>query len=312
MAALLLSARPVDGAAPQLTATRAGSRIDITVGGDFFTSYVFSRDEKYPFLFPVNGPSGASVTSMRNGRYPHHASVFFGCDKVNGGNYWQDNLETGQILSEGPVIVKSAGPEIIITDVCHWKRPGVEQPFRDDRYISFSAPRPSVRQIDVDILLEPLVDVTIAKTNHSLFGVRMDPDLAPASGGIMLNADGKSGEQATFGVPSTWMLCYGERQPAQFEGLALFQHPSNSRAPAPWFTRDYGFMSPTPMYWPADGASTRLAKGEKVLLRYRVLVFGGKPGRAEIERFYSAYAAMPESPLMHARQPGVNAASPLR
>lgn len=294
VATLLLPAGRSFVAARELAATRVGSRIDVTVGGDFFTSYIFSADEKYPFFFPLNGPSGASVTSMRNGKYPHHSSLFFGCDKVNGGNYWQDTLEAGQIVSEGPVIVKRAGPEIVITDVCHWKRPRAEQPFRDVRRIILSAPKPSVRQIDVDILLEPLVDVTIAKTNHSFFSVRMDPDLAPALGGTMLNAEGKSGEKATFGQPSAWMLCYGQRTAGQFEGLALFPHPGNRWAPAPWFTRDYGFMSPTPLFWPADGATTRLAKGENVRLRYRVLVFAGKPDRAEIEQEFSAYATAPK------------------
>jgi hypothetical protein len=48
------------------------------------------------------------------------------------------------------------------------------------------------------------------------------------------------------------------------------------------------------MFWPADGATTRLAKGDNVRLRYRVLVFAGKPDRAEIEQEFSAYAAAPK------------------
>ena len=126
--------------AKELSATRIGSRIDVMIAGDFFTSYRFSSDEKYPFFFPVNAPSGASVTSMRNGKYPHHSSLFFGCDKVNGGNYWQEGIAAGQILSEGALIVKGSGTEIVITDVCQWKRPGAEQPFRDTRRIVITAP----------------------------------------------------------------------------------------------------------------------------------------------------------------------------
>ena len=86
----------------KLAASQVGSRIDVTIDGKFFTSYRFAADEKYPFFFPVNGPSGASVTSMRNGEYPHHSSLFFGCDKVNGGNYWQEGLDRGRIVSQGP------------------------------------------------------------------------------------------------------------------------------------------------------------------------------------------------------------------
>ncbi len=291
MAAGLLCVQGSPVFALDLKATRIGARIDVTVGGDFFTSYRFSSDEKYPFFFPVNGPSGASVTSIRNGKFPHHSSLFFGCDKVNGGNYWQDRLEAGQILSEGAAIVKASGAEVVITDVCQWKRPGAESPLRDTRRIAISAPEKNLRQIDIDILLEPLMDVVIEKTNHSLFSVRMDPDLTPAMGGTMLNAEGKRSEKGTFGQPSAWMACYGERSVGAVEGLALFQHAANRWAPARWFTRDYGFMSPTPMYWPEGGAATRLAKGETVRLRYRVLVFAGDPATLDLAQKFVEYTS---------------------
>lgn len=290
LAAGLLCLIAVAAPAEELKATRIGSRIDVTVGADFFTSYRFSDDEKYPFFFPVNGPSGASVTSMRNGKYPHHTSLFFGCDKVNGGNYWQEGNERGQIFSEGAIIEKASGPEIVITDVCNWKRPDAAQPIRDTRRIVLSAPSKTLRQIDVDIILESLMAVTIEKTNHSLFSVRMDPDLTPVMGGTMINAAGASGEKATFGQASPWMATYGKRGGGEIEGLAIFQHPGNRWAPSPWFTRDYGFMSPTPMYWPGEGATTKLAQGEKVRLRYRVLVFSGEPVPADLARRFSDYA----------------------
>jgi hypothetical protein len=290
-AAVLLLLCLTSAPASDLKATRIGARIDVTVGGDFFTSYRFSADEKYPFFFPVNGPSGASVTSMRNGKYPHHTSLFFGCDKVNGGNYWQEGNERGQILSDGPVIEQAAGSQVVLTEVCQWRRPNAEQPMRDRRRIVISAPDKNLRQIDVEIVLETLSAVTIEKTNHSLFSVRMDPDLTPVMGGTMVNAEGKSAEKGTFGQASPWLACYGKRGSGEVEGLALFQHPSTRWAPSPWFTRDYGFMSPTPMYWPADGKVTKLAAGEKVTLRYRVLVFAGAPAPGELARRYAEYAA---------------------
>jgi hypothetical protein len=86
--AALMIALPISAA--KITAAKVGSKINVTIDGKYFTSYIFSEDEKYPFFYPVNGPlSGGSVTSMRNGEYPHHSSLFFGCDLVNGGNWWQ-------------------------------------------------------------------------------------------------------------------------------------------------------------------------------------------------------------------------------
>lgn len=281
---------PAKASPAPLSAERIGDRIDVSIGGDFFTSYRFTADEKYPFLFPVNGPSGASVTSMRNGRFPHHSSLFFGCDKVNGGNYWQDRLDTGRIVSDGPVLVSASGSEVILTDTCRWIRPGAPSPLRDRRRITFSAPTPGLRQIDFEIELEALEDVVIAKTNHSLLGVRLDPDLAPALGGTMVDAEGRVGEAGTFGQPSPWLAAFGNRGRNAPEGLAVLQHPSNPHAPAPWFTRDYGFLSPTPMFWPADGVATRLARGGRLALRYRILIFSGDPVSVDVAGRYRAYA----------------------
>ena len=274
----------------KLQAVMTGSRIDVTVNGAFFTSYRFSKDEKYPFFFPVNGPSGAAVTSMRNGQYPHHSSLFFGCDKVNGGNYWQEGNERGQILSQGPQIVANNGPEIVITDVCDWQRPGAAQPFRDTRRIAIRAPSAELREIDFDVTLTALEDVVIEKTNHSLFSARMDPDLTPQYGGRMLNAGGLAGEKDTFGKPSPWLACFGPRG-GKTEGLAILQHPSNPGYPSPWFTRDYGFLSPTPMFWPEDGTSTRVKKDSTLRLRYRVLIFTGNPESMDIAGKHAEFSA---------------------
>ena len=107
----------------------------------------------------------------------------------------------------------------------------------------------------------------------------------------MSNAGGASGEKGTFGVSSPWMATYGKRGAGEVEGLAIFQHPTNRWGAAPWFTRDYGFMSPTPMFWPPDGVAIKLARGEKVTLRYRVEIFSGDPEKADLSRHYSDYAA---------------------
>jgi hypothetical protein len=279
----------VYGQALKVSAVRIGNRIDVNIGPHFFTSYRFDDNEKYPFFFPVNGPvSGFGVTSMRNGIWPHHSSLFFGCDRVNGGNYWQEGLERGHIISTGARIIEDNGSKVVIEDECTWKRPGAEAPIIDRRKITISAPAKDIYQLDFDIEMEMLIDVTIQKSNHSLFCVRVDPDLAVVEGGTMIDSDGKQGEKETFGAKSPWIDCYGSRKTG-VEGIALLQHPSNKWYPSPWFTRDYGFVSPTPMYWPQNDKEIVLEKGEKVKLRYRVLVHGGTTEQAEIGRWFEQY-----------------------
>ena len=275
--------------AAKIIAEKVGSKINVTINNQFFTSYIFSDDEKYPFFYPVNGPvTGSSVTSMRNGEYPHHSSLFFGCDMVNGGNYWQEGLERGRIISVNAEIVKQGEDTVVITDECIWTRPGSTSPVKDNRTITITSPSDSVNQIDVVIQLEMLADVTIKKTNHSLFSVRMAGDLSVKNGGTMINAEGTTGEKETFGKKSAWMDYYGKRRNS-IEGLAIMQHPSNPMYPSPWFTRDYGFISPTPMYWPENGTDIFIKKGTAVNLRYRVLVHSGDHQQARIKEAFDKY-----------------------
>jgi hypothetical protein len=273
----------------KITAVKVGSKINVTIDNRYFTSYIFSEDEKYPFFYPVNGPvSGGSVTSMRNAEYPHHSSLFFGCDLVNGGNYWQEGLDRGRIISVNADIIKQGGDTVIITDECIWSRPGAISPVKDSRTIIITSPSATLSQIDVEIKMEMLLDVTIKKTNHSLFSARMAADLSVKNGGTMINAEGIKSEKDTFGKNSPWMDFYGKRGDA-IEGLAILQHPSNPWYPSPWFTRDYGFMSPTPMYWPENDKETFMKKGTVVNLRYRVLVHSGDHMKARIAEAFEKY-----------------------
>ena len=275
--------------ATDIKAVRNGSKINVTIDDRFFTSYHFSIEEKFPFFFPVNGPTtGGSVTSMRNGEYPHHSSLYFGCDLVNGGNYWAGDLESGQILSKEVKIIEQ-GARVVITDDCIWQRPGAESPLKDTRRIMITAPSKDLWQIDFDITLEMLTDVVVLKTNHSLFAARVAADICVSNGGVMVNAEGNKGEATTDGTPSAWMDYYGKRGNA-IEGIAIFQHPANPGFPVAWETRDYGFFSPTPLDYLPDGIkSLSFRKGEKIKLRYRVLIHAGDHKTADIAGQFEQY-----------------------
>jgi len=269
-------------------------QVVVTVGGKVFTCYKFAASQKYPYFWPVNGPtSGKSVTTESSQPYPHHHSLFFGCDRVNGGNYWQESNEHGQIVSKDPRIMEASDDHIVFTDECFWQKPGKEPIIRDLRRVGITAPRKDVRFIDFEITLEPLVDVSILKTNHSLFSARVVPELSVNSGGTLINAEGKTGEQGTWGFASPWCDYTGTRDGVT-EGIAILQHPGNRWFPAKWFTRDYGFFSPTPMFWP-EGGRTEIPKNEVFTLRYRVVVHTGDVKKAGIKQIFQQYEQAADS-----------------
>jgi hypothetical protein len=264
------------------------SQVVVTVGGQVFTCYKFDAAQKYPYFWPVNGPaSGKSITTETSEPYPHHHSLFFGCDRVNGGNYWQEGNERGQIVSQRPKIIEASGSRVVFTDTGLWKQPGKEPVIRDQRQIVITAPSESLRFIDFTITLEPLTDIRILKTNHSLFSARVVPELAVTAGGTLINAESKTSEKGTFGVASPWCDYCGTRAGVT-EGIAILQHPSDRWYPAQWFTRDYGFFSPTPMNR-LEGDKLDIPKGEKLTLSYRVVVHSGDTQKAGIPALFAAY-----------------------
>ena len=290
--ALGIAAAGVRAEPLRVEAVSSPDAVEFRVTGKLFTAYKYAAAQKYPYFYPVAGPATwNSVTTETSEPYPHHHSLFFACDKVNGSNYWQDTNDTGQIVSQGPKIVEHAGYRAVIEDTCLWQRPGGEPDFRDTRTITVSAPSELLRTIDFEIVLEPMKDVRIEKSNHSLFSARVVPDLSVASGGRLVNAEGKEKEAGTYGAASAWCSYSGVRGGLR-EGIAIFQHPEDRWYPAPWFTRDYGFFSPTPMYWLEDG-HLDLPKGSRLALRYRVVVFVGDP---DIAQLFSEYAAGANSP----------------
>jgi hypothetical protein len=278
----------VPAASQKVTAKIEKDQVVVNVDGKLFTCYKFADSQKYPYFWPVNGPlTGKSITTETSNPYPHHHSLFFGCDRVNGGNYWQDVNKRGQILSQGPKIAEASPQRVVLTDMCLWKRPGKEPVIEDTRKITICAPSEKLRIIDFKITMTPLVDIEILKTNHSLFSARVVPELSVKSGGTLINAEGDTREKGTFATASPWCDYSGTRDGA-VEGIAILQNPTNRWYPSKWFTRDYGFFSPTPMYW-LEGDKLNLVKGEKLTLEYRVVVHANDSKTANIAGLFKKY-----------------------
>ena len=294
LSTLVLAAQPPPAAppaapGPALSAQRLDDRIVVRVDDRTFTCYRFGAGQKYPYFYPVNGPlSGVSVTTESSLPWPHHRSLFFGCDKVNGGNYWQEGNDQGQIVSRGPTVVVAGPDRVEITDECEWRQPGAAPILVDRREIRIEAPSAPLRTIRFRVTLVPQTEVRIERTNHSLFAARVAPELSAQSGGVLRNAAGALGEKGTFGVSAPWCDVSGTRFDLR-EGMAIFDSPRNRWYPSKWFTRDYGFFSPTPFNW-LDDEGLRLAKGETLELEYMVVVHAGDAAEAGVAGLFAKWA----------------------
>jgi hypothetical protein len=276
-----------------LSTYQLGPQIWVRWNNRSITCYRAHRSQKYPYLYPLAGPlSGLSLTSETSLPWPHHRSLFFGCDRVNGGNYWQEDFDKGQIVSSGPCLGAMTANSVEILDACDWQKPGGPAVMKDRRTIAITVAGERLRFIDWEIEWTAVADVAIPKTNHSLFAIRAALDLTPTGGGQLLNAEGESGEKATFGKKSAWCDFHGKREnvPGDLvEGIAVLDHPKNPWSPCPWFTRDYGFMSPTPLNY--IETPWQLAAGKSVTLRYRVVLHAGGPKDAGLDAVFKEWSA---------------------
>jgi hypothetical protein len=287
------AANPAVDESAGLTTYQLGPQIWVRWNNRLLTCYRAHRSQKYPYFYPLTGPvSGLSLTDETALPWPHHGSLFFGCDRVNGGNYWQEDFDKGQILSGGPKLGKATKEFVEILDACDWQRPGGPVVMKDQRRITVRVPNERLRFIDWEIEWQARENIVIQKTNHALFSMRAALDIAPKGGGNLVNAEGATREKGTFGKKSAWCGFFGSRAGMagdSVEGIAIFDHPRNPWSPCPWFTRDYGFASPTPFY--LMDKPWQLAAGNSVTLRYRVVLHGGDPKAAKLAALYREWTA---------------------
>lgn len=293
-----------------LTAYMEEDRIVIQVNNEEFTSYMFGDEHKYPFFYPLNGPvTGRSVTAWDQEPYPHHSSLYISLDwvrseNVERGNYWQPRyeLETGQVFSRNPQILEGEGEKVVLQDETDWIVPEMEShQIRDTRTVTIWAPSDSIRIMDFVFEFEILKDLAIGPTGHSFFSARMRPELAvgdPDRGpdwahlgtGVIIDSYGNRNESGTREQDADWCAYYGDNN-GTVEGLAIIQHSDNPFYPAPWFNRDYGFMSPTPFAF--DDEPVELQEGTTLTFRYRTVVFAGDHEKSNISGWREDFEAQP-------------------
>lgn len=287
------SAAPIqpEPGSDKLTAYQDGPQVWVRWNNQLVTSYRAHPTQKYPYLYPLAGPAtGLSLTSETCVPYPHHRSMFFACDRVNGGNYWAGAASGPRIVSVGLKLGTCTPESAEILDQCEWRDKDQNVVMKDERKMVVKVVSAGLRIVDVDITWTAVQPVTIEKTNHALFSLRAAPDIIPWAGGTLLSSAGAAGEKDTFGKPAGWCTFFGKRRGVSgevVEGVALFDHPKNPWKDCPWFTRDYGFISPSPFNF-LDQPWT-LSAGQSVKLDYCAIQYVGNPREASLQELYQAW-----------------------
>src|SRR5437667_9599922 len=122
---VLAGPRPSDRVS--VSVNEKARRVDISVDGQPFTSYLWPTMLKKPVLYPLRTANGAIVTrgfplEPRPGErddHPHHAGLWFNYESVNGIDFWnnsdaikpQDAPKMGAIVQRSIVSAKSGSQQ---------------------------------------------------------------------------------------------------------------------------------------------------------------------------------------------------------
>jgi len=92
---MLHAAPPAKGVA--VTVNAAAHRVDITIDGAPFTSYLWQTNQRKPILYPLLAPDGTTLTRGNpplpgeRTDHPHHAGLWFNYSNVNGFDFWNNS-----------------------------------------------------------------------------------------------------------------------------------------------------------------------------------------------------------------------------
>lgn len=190
-ASIMLTAFPLTAIAQKgvkVTADAAQRRVDITIDGRPFTSYIWPTTLKKPVLYPILDADGVTVTrgwplAPRPGErtdHPHHDGLWFNYSNVNGFDFWNNSEaipaerapKMGTIVFNRIVSSKNGATKGDLVTDSTWID-GNNHPIIAETTRYVFANDGSARSIDLVVTLKALDHVVFHDDKDGLLGLRV-------------------------------------------------------------------------------------------------------------------------------------------
>ena len=265
----------------QVVANESGRRVDVSIDGKPFTSYIYPDTLKKPVLYPIRTAAGTLVTRgfpldprpRERFDHPHHVGLWFNHGDVNGLDFWNnsDAIPAAQAPKMGTihhkrVIGTTSGADRgeLVVEMNWVTAEGVPLLLETARFTFRGAG--SARSIDRTTTLTALDRPVVFRDNkEGTLGLRVTRELeqpadkpelfTDASGnvtkvpvldntgvtGLYTSSEGLKGD-AVWGTQGRWCMLGGTIG-AEAVTIAMLDHPSNPNSPTYWHARGYGLFS---------------------------------------------------------------------
>jgi hypothetical protein len=283
VAVAVLPLRAANGV--EVKVNEAAKRVDVTIDGKPFTSYIWPSTLKKPVLYPLRTAKGTLVTrgfplDPRKGErvdHPHHVGLWLNHGDVNGLDFWNNSdaipakqaPKMGTIYQRKILDTKSGADKGELAVETAWMTPDNKQLIKETTRFIFRGGADS-RTIDRITTLTALDQKVVFKDSKEAFlGMRVTRALeqpadkaevfTDASGkatavpvldntgvtGKYVSSEGKEGD-AVWSTRGKWTMLGGTVD-GEPVTLAILDNPSNPGYPTHWHARGYGLFAANPL-----------------------------------------------------------------
>ncbi len=260
-------------------------RVDISIDGKPFTSYIWPTTLKKPVLYPLRTAKGTTITrgfplEHRPGEridHPHHAGLWFNYEDVNGIDFWNnsDDIKPERAPKMGTIVQRAilsakSGSQAGELDVeADWVTFEKKVLLNEHTHFVFRG-GPAFRSVDRITTLRALDEkVSFPDAKDGMLGLRViraleipsdKPEIfSDASGhattvakldntgvnGTYLTSEGKKGD-AAWGTRGRWCNLSGMVGDEPVT-ITILDHPENPGFPTFWHARGYGLFAANPL-----------------------------------------------------------------
>jgi hypothetical protein len=282
LAATVVSA---SGKGVEITVKESDRRVDVTIDGQPFASYIWPTSLKKPVLYPIRTAKGTLVTRgfpldpRPNERvdHPHHVGLWFNYGDVNGIDFWNNSdaipadrqPKMGTIVHKAIKTAKGGPAEGVLEVESHWVMPDGSVILRETTKYVFSGTQ-TTRTVDrITTLQAGSTRVAMNDNKEGVLGLRVtraleEPVSKPekftdAQGkptdvptmdntgvnGVYQTSEGIKGA-AVWGTRGRWNTLSG-KVGDEMVSIAIFDAPGNPGYPTYWHARGYGLFAANPL-----------------------------------------------------------------
>lgn len=259
------------------------STINVIIGNNLFTSFIYPDSLAKPVLYPIFSQNGAMLTrgypmyplAGDPTDHPHHLGLWLNFENVNGLDFWNNSFAIpadrkgmyGSIKTDR-IIKKEDGAKGILAYHANWIDNKNNILLEETTQYEFSGSG-NQRIVDRITTLKANMEVLFTDAKDGLLGLRVAHGLqisskkdgvftddkgnvtvvkantdAVATGNYITSA-GKEGDSA-WSTRAVWCKMFGKMKDDSIS-ISIIDHPSNINYPTYWHARGYGLFAANPL-----------------------------------------------------------------